>query len=237
MKISKRHINNRNKVDRTKLYPLTEAISLLKDFESAKFDETVEMHVNLGVDPRHAEQNVRGTVSYPNGTGKEVKVLVLTKSKVDEAKEAGADFVGLDEFVEKIEDGWSEMDVVVCTPDAMGKVGKLGRILGPKGMMPSPKSGTLTNDIGKAVKEIKAGRVEYRVDKHGIVHVPVGKKSFNEEMLGENINTLMSELEKKRPNAVKGAYVRRVCLTSTMGPGIKIDKLSISSVKKRIKES
>lgn len=228
MKISKRHINNRNKVDRTKLYPITEAIDLLKDLENAKFDETVEMHVNLGVDPRHADQNIRGTVSYPNGTGKEVKVLVLTKSKVDEAQEAGADFVGLDEYVEKIESGWSDMDVVVCTPDAMGKVGKLGRVLGPKGLMPSPKSGTLTNDIATAVKEIKAGRVEYRVDKHGIIHVPVGKKSFDGNMLRENIKTLMTELEKKRPNAVKGAYIRRVSLTSTMGPGIKVDERSIA---------
>ncbi len=228
MKISKRHINNRNKVNRTKLYPLGEAITLLKEFENATFDETVEMHVNLGVDPRHADQNIRGTVSYPNGTGKEVKVLVLTKSKIDEAKEAGADFVGLDEYVEKIEDGWEDMDVVVCTPDAMSKVGKLGRILGPKGMMPSPKSGTLTNDIAKTVKEIKAGRVEYRVDKYGIIHVPVGKKSFDENMLEENIKTLMAELEKKRPNAVKGVYIRRISLTSTMGPGIKIDNASIA---------
>lgn len=228
MKISKRHSNNRNKVDKSKLYPLDEALALLKDLENTKFDETVEMHVNLGVDPRHADQNIRGTVSYPNGTGKEVKVLVLTKSKVDEATEAGADFVGLDEYVEKIEKGWSEMDIVVCTPDAMGKVGKLGRILGPKGIMPSPKSGTLTNEVGQAVKEIKAGRVEYRVDKNGIVHVPVGKKSFDSNLLQENIKTLFAELEKKRPNSVKGAYVRRVCLSSTMGPGIKIDDRSIA---------
>jgi large subunit ribosomal protein L1 len=228
MKISKRHSNNRSKVDKTKLYPVNEAIALLKGLEGAKFDETVEMHVNLGVDPRHADQNIRGTVSYPNGTGKEVKVLVLTNSKVDEAKEAGADFVGLDEYVEKIEQGWSEMDIVVCTPDAMGKVGKLGRILGPKGIMPSPKSGTLTMEVGKAVKEIKAGRVEYRVDKNGIVHVPVGKKSFDENSLQENIKTLFTELEKKRPNSVKGAYVRRVCLSSTMGPGIKVDDRSIA---------
>jgi len=228
MKISKRHSNNRSKVDKTKVYPLLEAITLLKGLESAKFDETVEMHVNLGVDPRHADQNIRGTVSYPNGTGKVVKVLVLTKSKVDEATEAGADFVGLDEYVEKIEKGWSEMDIVVCTPDAMGVVGKLGRVLGPKGIMPSPKSGTLTTEVGKAVKEIKAGRVEYRVDKNGIVHVPVGKKSFDDGSLKENIKTLFTELEKKRPNSVKGAYVRRVCLSSTMGPGIKIDDRSIA---------
>eukprot|EP01156_Anaeramoeba_ignava_P002361 Anaeramoba_ignava/a218200_74.p3 GENE.a218200_74~~a218200_74.p3 ORF type:complete len:229 (-),score=26.48 a218200_74:3469-4155(-) len=228
MKISKRHSNNRSKVDKSKLYPLDEALALLKDLDSPKFDETVEMHVNLGVDPRHADQNIRGTVSYPNGTGKEVKVLVLTKSKVDEANEAGADFVGLDEYVEKIQKGWSEMDIVVCTPDAMGSVGKLGRILGPKGIMPSPKSGTLTMEVGKAVKEIKAGRVEYRVDKNGIVHVPVGKKSFDQNLLQENIKTLFVELEKKRPNSVKGAYVRRVCLSSTMGPGIKIDDRSIA---------
>lgn len=228
MKISKRHSSNISKVDRAKLYPLVDAVALLKEMDSPKFDETVEMHVNLGVDPRHADQNIRGTVSYPNGTGKSVKVLVLTKSKVDEATEAGADFVGLDEFVEKIQKGWAEMDVVVCTPDAMGQVGKLGKILGPRGMMPSPKSGTLTMDVGNAVKEIKAGRVEYRVDKNGIIHVPVGKKSFEGNMLVENIQTLISELEKKRPSAVKGAYIRRVSLTSTMGPGIKIDDRSIA---------
>ena len=228
MKISKRHSNNRGKVDKTKLYPLGEALTLLKDLDNVKFDETVEMHINLGVDPRHADQNIRGTVSYPNGTGKKVKVLVLTKSKIDEATEAGADFVGLDEYVEKIEKGWAEMDIVVCTPDAMGKVGKLGRVLGPKGMMPSPKSGTLTNDVGKAIKEIKAGRVEYRVDKNGIIHVPVGKKSFEGNSLHENIQTLMNELEKKRPSSVKGAYIKRICLSSTMGPGIKIDDHSIA---------
>jgi large subunit ribosomal protein L1 len=228
MKISKRHSSNRSKVEKIKLYSLNEAIALLKDLESPKFDETVEMHINLGVDPRHADQNILGTVSYPNGTGKKVKVLVLTKSKVDEATEAGADFVGLDEYVEKIEQGWAEMDIVVCTPDAMGKVGKLGRVLGPRGIMPSPKSGTLTNDVSKAIKEIKAGRVEYRVDKNGIIHVPVGKKSFEGNLLQENIQTLISELEKKRPNSVKGTYIRRVCLSSTMGPGIKIDDRSIA---------
>jgi large subunit ribosomal protein L1 len=197
MKISKRHSSNRSKVEKIKLYSLNEAIALLKDLESPKFDETV-------------------------------KVLVLTKSKVDEATEAGADFVGLDEYVEKIEQGWAEMDIVVCTPDAMGKVGKLGRVLGPRGIMPSPKSGTLTNDVSKAIKEIKAGRVEYRVDKNGIIHVPVGKKSFEGNLLQENIQTLISELEKKRPNSVKGTYIRRVCLSSTMGPGIKIDDRSIA---------
>ena len=228
MKISKRHNNNRSKVDRAKLYSLVEAIDLIKSLEGTKFDETIEMHINLGVDPRHADQNIRGTVSYPNGTGKLVKVLVLTKSKVDEATEAGADFVGLDEYVEKIEKGWSEMDIVVCTPDAMGKVGKLGRILGPKGIMPSPKSGTLTMEVGKAIKEIKAGRVEYRVDKNGIVHVPVGRKSFEGASLVENVKAFFSELEKKRPNSVKGVYVKRVCLSSTMGPGIKIDDRSIA---------
>ena len=228
MKISKRHSSNSSKVDRAKLYPLVDAVALLKELDSTKFDETVEMHVNLGVDPRHADQNIRGTVSYPNGTGKTVKVLVLTKSKVDEATEAGADFVGLEEYVEKIQKGWAEMDVVVCTPDSMGQVGRLGKILGPRGMMPSPKSGTLTNEVGAAVKEIKAGRVEYRVDKNGIIHVPVGKKSFEGNMLVENIRTLISELEKKRPNAVKGAYIRRISLTSTMGPGIKIDERSIA---------
>jgi len=228
MKISKRHSSNRSKVDRAKLYPLVDAVALLKELDSPKFDETVEMHVNLGVDPRHADQNIRGTVSYPNGTGKTVKVLVLTKSKVDEATEAGADFVGLEEYVEKIQKGWAEMDVVVCTPDAMGLVGKLGKILGPRGMMPSPKSGTLTMDVGNAIKEIKAGRVEYRVDKNGIIHVPVGKKSFEGNMLVENVQTLISELQKKRPSAVKGAYIRRVSLTSTMGPGIKIDDRSIA---------
>ncbi|MFA6742954.1 MAG: 50S ribosomal protein L1, partial [Candidatus Neomarinimicrobiota bacterium] len=178
MKNSKRVEQNNKKVDRKKEYTLREALELLKNCNSVKFDETVEAHINLGVDPRHADQNIRGTVSYPHGTGRKVRVLVLTKSKVDEAIKAGADFAGLEEYIEKIQGGWADIDIIVATPDVMGQVGKLGKVLGPKGLMPNPKSGTVTNDVAAAVKEVKAGRVEVRVDKTGIIHTIVGKKSF-----------------------------------------------------------
>jgi len=230
MKTSKRVLKNKEKVDRKKLYALNDAVTLLKSMDNVKFDETVELHVNLGVNPKHADQNIRGTVAYPHGTGKVVKVLVMTKSKVDEAKKSGADFVGLEEYVEKIQNGWADMDVVIATPDVMRDVGKLGRVLGPKGLMPNPKSGTVTNEVAKAVKEVKAGRIEFRVDKNGIIHLPVAKKSFPADKITDNITTLINTLLRMKPSAVKGAYLQRISLTSTMGPGIKVDKNTISKI-------
>lgn len=227
MKVSKRVANNFKKVDRNRDYSLEEAVELLQNLEGAKFDETFEAHVNLGVDPRHADQNIRGTVSYPHGTGRQVRVLVLTKSKVEEAEKAGADYVGLEEYIEKIQSGWSDMDVVIATPDVMGQVGKLGRILGPKGLMPNPKTGTVTMDVAAAVKEVKSGRVEIRVDKHGIIHSPVGKKSFPKENLVENVKTLVSTLMRMRPSAAKGVYFKKLTLTTTMGPGVRVDKSTV----------
>jgi len=208
MKVSKRVANNIKKVDRNKDYSLEEAVELLKNLEGLKFDETFEAHVNLGVDPRHADQNIRGTVSYPFGTGRKVRVLVMTKAKVEEAEKAGADYVGLEEYVEKIQNGWSDIDVIIATPDVMGQVGKLGRILGPKGLMPNPKTGTVTMDVGAAVKEVKSGRIEIRVDKHGIIHSPVGKKSFPKESLVENVKALIATLMRMRPAASKGVYFK-----------------------------
>jgi len=227
MKVSKRVKNNNMKVDRKKDYPLTEAVDLLKEIEGTKFDETVEAHINLGVDPRHADQNIRGTVSYPHGTGRKVQVLVLTKSKVEEALKAGADFAGLDEYIEKIQKGWSEADVIIATPDVMGQVGKLGRILGPKGLMPNPKTGTVTMDIEAAVNQVKAGRIEIRVDKNGIIHSPVGKKSFPSEKLIDNIKTLIATLTRMKPASVKGVYFKKLTLTTTMGPGVRVDKSTV----------
>lgn len=227
MKVSQRVIRNKQKVDRRKEYNLREALQILKECEGAKFDETVEAHVNLGVDPRHADQNIRGTVSYPYGTGRKVRVLVLTKSKIEEALAAGADYAGLEDYLEKIQNGWADVDVIIATPDVMGQVGKLGKILGPKGLMPNPKSGTVTMDVAQAVKEVKAGRVEVRVDKYGIIHSPVGKKSFPIENLEENIKTLVSTLMRLRPATAKGVYLQRLTLTTTMGPGIRVDKNSI----------
>jgi large subunit ribosomal protein L1 len=227
MKVSKRVKNNNTKVDRKKDYPLVEAVDLLKEIEGTKFDETVEAHINLGVDPRHADQNIRGTVSYPHGTGRKVQVLVLTKSKVEDARKAGADFVGLDEYVEKIQKGWSEADVIIATPDVMGQVGKLGRILGPKGLMPNPKTGTVTMDVEAAVNQVKAGRIEIRVDKYGIIHSPVGKKSFSSEKLIDNIKTLIATLMRMKPASVKGVYFKKLTLTTTMGPGVRVDKSTV----------
>lgn len=212
-------------VDRTNLYDLDEAIELVQKTAKAKFDETVELSVKLGVDSRHADQQVRGAVVLPHGTGKVRRVLVIAKGdKQKEAEQAGADFVGADEMVAKIQnEGWMDFDVVVATPDMMGVVGRIGRILGPKGLMPNPKSGTVTFEVEKAVKEIKAGKVEYRVDKASIVHVPVGKVSFGTEKLRENFNTLMDALIKAKPASSKGRYLRSVAISSTMGPGIKIN--------------
>lgn len=221
----KRVIENAKKVDRMKQFELDEAIKLLKDVSNAKFDETVEMHIRLGVDGRHADQQVRGAIVLPHGTGKTKKVLVVAKGdKAEEAKTAGADFVGAEDMIEKIQkENWFDYDVIVATPDMMGLLGRLGRILGPKGLMPNPKSGTVTFDIEKAVKEIKAGKVEYRLDKTNIIHVAVGKVSFENEKLIENINILLEAVTKAKPSAAKGTYYRNITLTSTMGPGIKIN--------------
>ncbi|MGM0396930.1 MAG: 50S ribosomal protein L1 [Bacillota bacterium] len=212
-------------VDRNKLYDAVDAIELVQQTSKAKFDETVELAVRLGVDPRHADQQVRGAVVLPHGTGKTRRVLVIAKGdKVKEAEDAGADFVGGDEMIARIQDeGWMDFDVVVATPDMMGVVGRIGRVLGPKGLMPNPKSGTVTFEIEKAVNEIKAGKVEYRVDKASIVHVPIGKASFGTEKLRENFNAIMDALNKARPAAAKGRYMRTVTISSTMGPGIKLN--------------
>lgn len=212
-------------VDRNKLHDRLEAIELVQQTSKAKFDETVDLAVRLGVDPRHADQQVRGSVVLPHGTGKTSRVLVIAKGeKVKEAEDAGADFVGGPEMVERIQkEGWMDFDVVVATPDMMGVVGKIGRVLGPKGLMPNPKSGTVTFEIEKAVNEIKAGKIEYRVDKSSNVHVPIGKVSFGTEKLVENFNSIMDALNKARPAAAKGRYIRTVTISSTMGPGIKLN--------------
>ncbi len=225
LKKGKRYLKAVNQVDRTKLYNSEEAITLVKDNASAKFDETVEMHIRLNVDGRHADQQVRGAVVLPHGTGKEVKVLVFAKGdKVQQAEAAGADYVGADELATKIQsENWFDFDVVVATPDMMGVVGRLGRVLGPKGLMPNPKSGTVTQDVENAVKEIKAGKVEYRLDKSNIVHVPIGKASFTEEQLADNFQTLMDAIIKARPAAAKGQFLKSIVMTSTMGPGVKLN--------------
>ena len=217
-----RYIGNFEKVDMSVDYNLDDAIEMLKNFKSTKFDETVDLAVNLGVDPRHADQSIRGTVSMPNGTGKEVKILVITKDKVDEAKEAGADFFGSDDMLEKIKGGWTDVDVIIATPDMMPELGKLGRVLGPRGLMPNPKTGTVTNDIKKAVVEVKSGKIEYRADKNGIVHVGVAKLSFENNQIKENIDTFISKILKVRPSSVKGTYMKKITLSSTMSPGIRL---------------
>ena len=224
MKHGKKYVDSAKLVDRTKLYDPEEAIDLVQKTAKAKFDETVEMHIRLGVDPRHADQQVRGAVVLPNGTGKKIRVLVICKAdKVKDAEEAGADFVGGEEMVAKIQkENWFDYDVVVATPDMMGVVGRIGRVLGPKGLMPNPKSGTVSMDVAKAVREIKAGKVEYRVDKTAIVHVPVGKASFGTEKLSENMDTLLKAVVKAKPAAAKGQYIRSCTVVSTMGPGVKV---------------
>lgn len=228
MKKGKRYNNAAALIDAGKGHSLDEAVQLLKKMAKAKFDESIEVSVNLGVDPRHADQVVRGTVSLPNGIGKEVRVLVLTKGdKEAEAKEKGADYVGFDEFIKKIQDGWFEFDVLVATPDVMGEVGKLGRILGPRGLMPNPKSGTVTMDVGKAVEELKAGKIEFRVDKYGILHVAVGKASFEEKAIRENVIAFMETVSRLKPSAAKGQYLKGVTLSSTMGPGINLDRAAL----------
>ena len=223
MKAGKRYRAATETVDRNQRYDLEAAIDLLQGGAKAKFDETVEMAARLGVDPRHSDQQMRGTIVLPHGTGKTVRVLVVAKGeKVKEAEEAGADYVGT-EFVEKIQGGWTEFDAMIATPDTMKDVGKLGRILGPRGLMPNPKSGTVTFDVGKAVNEVKAGRIQYRTDKTGNIHVPVGKTSFPKDRLAENVRTVISELHRSKPAAAKGTYWKNVTLSSTMGPGIRLD--------------
>ena len=209
--------------DKSKAYETAEAIDIALQTAKAKFDETIEVSVKLGVDPRHADQQVRGVVVLPNGTGKTVKVLVIAKGvKADEALAAGADIVGAEEIIAKIQGGWFDFDTCVTTPDMMGQVGRLGKLLGPKGLMPTPKSGTVTMDVAKAIKDIKAGKVEYRVDKTAIIHCPIGKKSFGQEKLLENMNVLMDAIIKAKPAAAKGTYLKSVVLSSTMGPGVKV---------------
>ncbi len=223
-KRSKRYLAMLEKVDKIKLYGLREALELLAEFPKAKFDETVEVHIRLGVDPRHADQQVRGTVSLPHGTGQEKRVLVIASGeKIKEAEEAGADFVGGEDMVQKIEGGWLDFDAVIATPDMMRVVGRLGRTLGPRGLMPSAKTGTVTFDVGEAVREIKAGRIEFRVDRYGIIHVGIGKMSFTLDMLFDNARTLLRAVLRARPAAVKGQYVRSITIAPTMGVGIKVD--------------
>jgi len=223
-KLTKRFREAIKQVDLDKTYDPSEAISLVKQISSAKFDETVEVAVRLGVDPKKADQQIRGAVVLPNGTGKVQRVLVFAKGeKAKEAEAAGADYVGDDDYINKIQQGWFEFDVVVATPDMMGTVGKLGRVLGPKGLMPNPKTGTVTFDVTKAVNEIKAGKIEYRVDKAGNIHAPIGKVSFEDVKLVENFNTILDTLIKVKPAAAKGQYVRNVTVSSTMGPGVRIN--------------
>ena len=226
MKKGKKYTDSFKLIDRSKQYDPEEAVSLVKQTAKAKFDETVEISVRLGVDPRHADQQVRGAVVLPNGTGKKVTVLVIAKGdKAAEATAAGAEYVGAEDMIAKIQGGWFGFDVVVATPDMMGLVGRLGRVLGPKGLMPNPKSGTVSMDVTKAVHDIKAGKVEYRVDKTAIIHCPVGKASFTETQLNENLRTLREAIIKAKPAAAKGTYIRSAVLSSTMGPGIKLNSL------------
>ena len=226
---SKRYNSNFEKINRDKKYSLEEAAELLSSFSHPKFDESVEFAINLGVDPKHADQIVRGTVALPNGIGKDIKVLVFARDDLaEEAKNAGADFVGADDMVEKVKGGWTDIDVVVAAPDMMAEVGKLGKILGPRGLMPNPKIGTVTKDIAKAVTEVKAGKIEFRVEKNGIIHNIIGKVSFSREKIIENAKIFVNAILKAKPQATKGVYMKKVTMASTMGPGIKLDKSSIS---------
>ena len=224
MKHGKNYSDSVKTIDRTKLYEAGEGIDLVLATAKAKFDETIELHVRLGVDPKQADQQVRGVIVLPNGTGKQVKVLVLAKGeKADQAKAAGADYVGAEELVQKIQsENWFDFDVIITTPDMMGVVGRIGKILGPKGLMPNPKSGTVTMDVAKAIKETKAGKVEYRLDKTAIIHCAIGKKSFGLEKLKENYEALMEAIIKAKPAAAKGQYIKSIALASTMGPGVKV---------------
>ena len=228
MKKSRNMLNATEKFDSMKAYLLEEAVSLVKDMKYSKFDESVDLAIKLGVDPRHAEENIRVTTPLPHGTGKSVKVLVLAEgAKEKEAEEAGADYVGNKDFLTKIKNGWTDVDKIVATPNMMGELGKLGKILGPKGLMPNPKSGTVTMDVGRAVKDLKAGQVELRVESNGIVHVSCGKASFEKEQLVENIAKIHDTIIKARPSSVKGQYLEKIFISSTMGPSIIIDHLAI----------
>ena len=230
MKHGKKYLEAAKAVDRATLYDPADAIALVKTTATAKFDETIEAHIRTGCDGRHADQQIRGAVVLPHGTGKTVRILVFARgAKADEAQAAGADFVGAEELIPRIQnDGWFDYDVVVATPDMMGVVGRLGRVLGPKGLMPNPKAGTVTMDVTKAIKEIKAGKIEYRLDKTNIIHVPLGKASFTDEQLADNFQTLIDAINKARPAAVKGQFLKSVVLSSTMGPSVKINPLKIS---------
>ena len=225
MKHGKKYIDSVKNIESAKLYEVDEAVGLVLDTAKAKFDETIELHVRLGVDPKQADQQVRGVIVLPNGTGKSVKVLVIAKGeKADQAKAAGADFVGAEEMIQKIQtENWFDYDVIITTPDMMGLVGRIGKVLGPKGLMPNPKSGTVTMDVEKAIKDTKAGKVEYRLDKNAIIHCPIGKKSFGKEKIVENLNALMEAIVKAKPAAAKGLYLKSVSVASTMGPGVKIN--------------
>jgi large subunit ribosomal protein L1 len=225
MKLGKRYSEIKQLVDRSVLYDPSDAVKLVQETGKAKFDETVELHVRLGVDSRHADQQVRGAVVLPHGTGRTKRVLVLAKGpKADEAKEAGADYVGDDDMIEKIQkENWFDFDVIIATPDMMGKLGRLGKVLGPKGLMPNPKAGTVTMEVTKAVNDVKAGKIEYRLDKSNIIHCPIGKVSFGQEKLEENLKTVMTAIIKAKPAAAKGQYIKSCSLSSTMGPGIKVN--------------
>jgi len=229
MKRGKKYVEAAKLIDRMTLYDTNDAIALVKKAASAKFDETVEVHIRTGCDGRHADQQIRGAVVLPHGTGKTVRVLVFAKNaKADEATAAGADYVGAEELIPRIQnEGWLDFDVVVATPDMMGVVGRLGRVLGPKGLMPNPKAGTVTMDVAKAIADIKAGKIEYRLDKTNIIHVPIGKVSFTEEQLADNFQTLMGAIMKAKPSAVKGQFLRSVVIASSMGPGVKINPLKL----------
>ena len=228
MKHGKRYNNNFKLLNNDTMYDLKEAVDILKKTSSPKFDETIDVAINLGVDPRHADQNIRVSTTLPHGTGKEVKVLVIAQGpKEKEAKDAGADFVGK-EFLDKLKNGWDDVDIIVSTPDMMQDLGKLGKILGPKGLMPNPKSGTVTMDVDKAVKEVKAGKIELRVEKNGIIHTRCGKSSFDEKALVENIRSIYDTVIKAKPASVKGTYLKKISVSSTMGPGIRIDQGSIN---------
>ena len=229
MKRGKKYVEAAKTIDRGTLYDVADAVSLVKKTATAKFDETIEAHIRTGCDGRHADQQIRGAVVLPHGTGKAVKVLVFAKgTKLDEAQAAGADFVGGEELIPKIQnEGWLDFDVVVATPDMMGVVGRLGRVLGPKGLMPNPKAGTVTMDVTKAVNDIKAGKIEYRLDKANIIHVPIGKASFSEEQLADNFQTLIDAVNKAKPATLKGQYMKSVSVAPTMGPGVKINPLKL----------
>ena len=230
MKRGKKYVEAAKQYERSQLYEVSDAVSLVKKVAVAKFDETIEVHIRTGCDGRHADQQIRGAVVLPHGTGKTVRVLVFAKNlKADEAQAAGADYVGAEELIPKIQnEGWLDFDVVVATPDMMGVVGRLGRILGPKGLMPNPKAGTVTMDVAKAIKDIKAGKIEYRLDKSNIIHVPIGKASFTEEQLTDNFQTLMDAIVKARPAALKGQFLKSVVMSPTMGPGVKLNPIKFS---------